>query len=61
MAASVSGVDIISQAPPVPVSCSLCRVDVSSGTLRTKRRKVFGEASKLSEDVLDGLAIQHFH
>ena len=32
-------------------ACCLCSVDVSVGTMKTKRRKVNGEASKMALDV----------
>ena len=37
-------------------ACCLCSVDVSVGTMKTKRRKVNGEASKMALDVIDNLA-----
>ena len=33
----------------------LCSVDVSVGTMKTKRRKVYGEVSKMALDVIDNL------
>ena len=37
-------------------ACCLCSVDVSVGTMKTKRRKVNGEASKMALYVIDNLA-----
>ena len=37
-------------------ACCLCSADVSVGTMKTKRRKVNGEASKMALDVIDNLA-----
>lgn len=40
--------------------CCVCSCDVSAGTNKTKRRKVYGEAGKVALGILDNLAIVHF-
>ena len=37
-------------------TCCLCGSDVSAGTLKVKKRKVNGKASKQALDVIDQLA-----
>jgi hypothetical protein len=41
--------------------CCLCSADVSNGSFKIKRRRVFGEASKSTLEVFDSLALQHFN
>ena len=41
-------------------TCCLCSSNVSSGTMKTKRRKVIGEATRLAVEVIDNLAKRSF-
>ena len=40
--------------------CFLCSEDVSSGTWKTKRRKMTGNAAKLAVQIIDTLATRSF-